>query len=119
VAWFDGITFQRTRTADDLSANLNTSNAYGSCFGGGSSCTATSNTITVTAAGGSPTYTYLWEKVSGDTLTVSNSTSASTTFSKFGAVIYTAVYRCKVTDSEGTIAYSANVYITLECDNGL
>lgn len=59
--------------------------------------------------GGNASKTYTWEKVSGQTLTVSGTTQA--TFSQTaGGVATTSVYRCKVTDGTGTV-YSNNVTI--------
>jgi hypothetical protein len=79
----------------------------------------TSDSTTVTASGGTSPYTYAWTKVSGDTLTVNSSTSATTSFT--GTTIpqwgfKTALYRCTVTDSTGGTPLTAtvDVDITLE-----
>lgn len=77
---------------------------------------STSGNATATPSGGVGPYTYAWEKVSGDTLTVSSPTSASTGFS--GTVgsggDLSAVYRCEVTDTgTGQTAYTNNVSIAL------
>lgn len=58
-----------------------------------------------------PTATYLWEHVSGDTATVNNPTSSSTTFTRSVSVLpgefftRSGIYRCKVTDGAGQVAY--------------
>lgn len=63
-----------------------------------------SSTITGTATGGSGVYsTYAWTKVSGDTMTLSGASSASTTFSS--ATSKAATYRLTVTDSLGATAF--------------
>lgn len=69
---------------------------------GAGSCT--SDSITIIASGGSGSLTYSWSKVSGDTMTLSGSSSATTTFTATLALggTKTAVYRCTVTDSLGT-----------------
>ena len=62
--------------------NLALSFSPGSAFyEGTSSTTATTNTVTGTASGGSGTYsTYLWQFVSGDSLTINSPNSASSSF---------------------------------------
>jgi hypothetical protein len=59
---------------------------------------------TATGAGGSGGYTYAWTKVSGDTLTVSAPSSASTNFTGGSGGDY-SIYRCTVTDSLSATAY--------------
>lgn len=62
----------------------------------------TSDPATVVASGGTPGYTYAWTRVSGDTSIFCNSpTSATTTWTRSSATvhIYTAVWKCTVTDS--------------------
>jgi YD repeat-containing protein len=79
-----------------------------------------SPTVTATPSGGSGTgYTYLWQYVSGDTvMTVNNASNNATAWSRTNisnnSNLYTAVWRCKVTDSAGNVAYSPNVSITFD-----
>ena len=57
-----------------------------------------------TPTGGTPTFTYAWTRVSGDTgFTINSPSSASTTFSRFVAdeVTYSAVFQCAATDALG------------------
>lgn len=68
---------------------------------------------TVTAYGGSPSYSYDWEYVSGDVqISAVSDTSATTTWQSNGTdEIFSSVWRCKVTDSASRIVYSDNVSI--------
>jgi YD repeat-containing protein len=77
--------------------------------------TIVSPPVTVSVSGGASPYVYAWQRVSGDTqTTVVNPTSASTTWSRTVSSYwtdYTSVWRCKVTDSAGTVVYSPNVTV--------
>ncbi len=78
--------------------------------------------VVVTATGGSGGYTYLWQWVSGDTQTnaagpTNNSTGFNRTLGSTSA-IYTSIWRCRVTDSSGAIAYTPNVTVEFERDTG-
>lgn len=75
----------------------------------------TTGPTTTTASGGVPGYTYAWEYVSGDTLTVTNPTSATTTFSRLAAegTEFIGVYRCEVTDAASGVVYTNNVTATV------
>ena len=71
-----------------------------------------------------PPATYLWEHVSGETATVNSPTSSSTTFTRSVLVLpgeffeLSGVYRCKVTDSAGQVAYGRLCYVnTSHFDN--
>ena len=80
-----------------------------------------SGPITVTASGGTPPYTYLWQKVSGDSNTnVGNATSATTSFTRFinHGGWWTSVWRCRVTDSLGQQTYAPNVDVSFEWETG-
>lgn len=47
--------------------------------------------------------TYLWEKVSGDSISISSTSSKSVKFSASGSQgqVFSAVYKCTATDSDG------------------
>lgn len=81
-----------------------------------------SDSVTCTPDGGTAPYSYLWQRVSGDTgITVNNSTSATTTFmfvnSSSSTVVKSAVYRCRVTDDTSTVVYSPDVDVYLESES--
>lgn len=100
-------------SAGALSASISAAWAFASATGGGSGTTGTASVVT--ASGGTSPYTYAWTKVSGDTLTVTSATSASTTFSGTPGANNTlqAVYRCTVTDDvAATTTVDVNVTIT-------
>ena len=82
-------------------------------FASGGGFAQTGN-CTCTPTGGVAPYTFAWEKVSGTTLGLTGSTSATTRFNT-NAPFAIATYRCKVTDDDNTIAFSNNV--TVELDN--
>ena len=76
---------------------------YGATSGAG---TCISQPVTVTASGGVGTLTYTWTKVSGDTISATASSAATTAFS--GTVSFNqeigATFQCVVEDSIGTTA---------------
>jgi hypothetical protein len=81
-------------------------------FNGSSSQTTSSKTCTAT--GGTPTYSYAWTRVSGNTaITADSSTSASTTFSISVGETVQAVWKCTVTDSAGSPAVVDSNNITI------
>lgn len=92
-----------------LTATLAPSNVSGFAFSPGP---ATTGNCTTTPIGGVEPYSYLWQKVSGDTITVNNPTSAVTKFTSFGPAD-SSVYRCRVTDNNSTEVFTNNVSITL------
>jgi hypothetical protein len=66
----------------------------------------TTGPVTVTPTGGVSPYSYLWERISGDSrVTPTNPTTATTTF---GATLFDdtveAVFRCTATDAAGASA---------------
>ncbi len=82
----------------------------------GTTSTLTTDSTTATPTGGVAPYTYAWAKVSGATLTVTASTSATTAFQATGLAVgeaRDATYRCTVTDSTAATA-TADVLITIE-----
>lgn len=87
----------------DLSVSASPIGASGIIADGG---LATTNSVTVTPAGGSAPYTYAWTFVSGDSVTVNSPASATTSFSTTLAPEdeTSSVYRCTVTDDNGTTA---------------
>lgn len=106
-----------------LSASLSATDVSGSCYNLGGSCTASTPSVTVTATGGSGGYTYTWEWVSGTlTITYISSTTNATvswsrscgwdTINEVGRG-YNGYFRCKVTDSLGTVIYTSNVFVTV------
>ncbi len=65
----------------------------------------TSDTAVVSAAGGTPTYTYAWTRVGGSTYISAASPSASTTAFDWAfpasSGLYSTTLQCEVTDSAG------------------
>lgn len=77
----------------------------------------TTNATTATPSGGIGPYSYAWEKVSGDTISISNPSSATTIFSATlsSGDLRSAVFRCLVTDTAtGASAYTNSVSATVE-----
>jgi hypothetical protein len=101
-----------------LSAYVLPTYAYALITGAG---TATTNSVSVFASGGTGPYTYAWTKKSGiGTITADFPTAASTEFS--GVLISGAarshIWECTVTDSAAaSVAVDVSVYI--ESDSGL
>lgn len=73
--------------------------------------------VVVSPSGGSGTgYTYLWERISGDTQTsIIGATSNSVRWTRSTVpnyfVDYRSVWRCRVTDSAGNVVYAPNVTV--------
>lgn len=106
---------QGATVATELSATAIPGSAYG--FDSSASATPTSSTVTATVSGGIPTFAYAWEYVSGNTgISVSDSTAATVSFTGGGGGTGSvfAVWRCKVTDSAASEAYTQEVDIELE-----
>lgn len=81
----------------------------------GSFATIVSSTVTATATGGSPSYTYQWTQVNGDAITIDSATSASTTFRVTGmspSEIRDGEFICTVTDALSNTASTDSVLIT-------
>jgi YD repeat-containing protein len=84
---------------------------------------ANTTNIVATPIGGKSSYTYLWQYVSGDTaITSSGNTVSSINWTRSGGNQlngdYTAVWRCKVTDANGTVTYGPNVTVDISFDSG-
>lgn len=88
----------------------------GTFFEGGISSDA--GPANTTASGGVPPYAYLWERLSGATTTVAATpTDASTTWYYTGTPVgppKVTTWRCKVTDSASTVAYTATVTVRMQ-----
>ena len=75
-----------------------------------------------TVTGGTPSYTYAWTRVSGDTeILISSTTVAEPTFSATGgrsnAVLYEAIWRLTVTDSLSAVV-SRDLYLMFQIGGG-
>ena len=73
-----------------------------SVSGSGRNTTVGTSSVRATPTGGQTPYTYAWNQQSGDAITVSNATSAITSFqARMMSVdeVRTAVFRCTCTDS--------------------
>jgi YD repeat-containing protein len=77
--------------------------------------------VTATASGGTGSYTYSWQYVSGDTgITSTAPNSPANAWTRSGMRVnqtYIAVWQCRVTDSGGHVAYSAQVTIEFDESN--
>jgi hypothetical protein len=87
--------------ASSFVVNLDFANRYGFSNTG----TITTNTVTATPSGGTGPYTYAWTLISHDgpvNPTATSAATAATAFTQTGVgpgEIYSAVFRCTVTDS--------------------
>ncbi len=74
----------------------------------------TTNSVTVTVAGGTGPFTYAWALVSGDTFTPNSPTSATTNFSTSltAGQEKSGVYRCTVTDTFDASTYGVNAGVS-------
>lgn len=82
------------------------------------SSTAQDPPVVVTATGGTPPYTYAWQRVSGHQFTQAVSpSSSSTTWTVAGGTAFppvkTSVWRCQVTDSASTSTFTSNVSVSI------
>jgi len=89
--------------ADSIPGSLTATVAPSSVSKTDTGATIVTASVTVTAAGGTPGYTYSWARTSGSTsITATSSTAATTTFtgsSLASGSTYSAVFTCTVTDS--------------------
>jgi hypothetical protein len=102
-----------TAPVDALAVSLNRTSVSGSA----STSSVSTNSVSATGSGGDSPYTYLWERVSGDSsITASTASSRTTSFSRTGCIAgtsYSATWHCIVTDDAGDVVYSDNVSITI------
>jgi YD repeat-containing protein len=74
--------------------------------------------VAVTATGGSGSYSYLWQYVSGDTTIVPYDTGAQSAMWHRGGTLGNnhkyAVWQCKVTDTASAVTYTETVNIEVE-----
>lgn len=102
--------------ASSASSALSAVVTPGSATASGTGSTQTSNSVGVTALGGTAPYTYLWTFTSGGTgITITSSTSASTTFSASGLSagdVKSGTARCRVTDNVAA-TYDVSVTVNL------
>ena len=79
--------------------------------------------VTASGIGGSGPYIYQWQYVSGDTNIVASTPNAATTTWTDPALlpgdVATATYRCKVTDSLGTVVFTQNVTVNFTNQSGV
>ncbi len=76
---------------------------------------ATTISITANVQGGSPGYSLLWQKVSGDNIHIDSPTSQTTTFTANGlgrGDSKSAVFQLQATDSTSTVALSPPLTVT-------
>jgi hypothetical protein len=119
VAYSSNVSVTITFNSATLSVTCDKSAVYGERIGSGTG-SATTDTVTAAPTGGTPGYTYLWERVSGDSGTSAiPSTVAAAQFLRIGAAfnLYQSSWRCRVTDSLGAIAYSPEVTVQTLFDN--
>jgi len=109
-----------SQTAQDVGSNeftLTVDSPFAfELISGGTPTYTTTNSVTVTPAGGTAPYTYAWTKVSGDDFDIGAPTTATTTFSgtpEFNSDL-SGVYRCTVTDDAGSpLTASITVSVTI------
>lgn len=92
--------------ASKKSLTVSANNVTGKASGYATSGTVTSSIPSTNPEGGKEPYTYLWEKVSGSSAAVSDSTARNPSWSDTvgGFVPETAVWRVTVTDADGETA---------------
>lgn len=73
--------------------------------------------VTCSPSGGTAPYSYLWERISGDTTVVANGSATGASFSTSTAsqpqsTTRSAVWRCRITDNNGIVGYAPEVTFT-------
>lgn len=73
--------------------------------------------VTCSPSGGTAPYSYLWERISGDTTVVANGSATAASFSTSTAnqpqsTTRSAVWRCRITDNNGIVGYAPEVAFT-------
>jgi len=72
-----------------------------------------SSPVLATASGGTGSYAYLWQRVSGsNAITATNPTAPLTAFERLGSLPATGHWRCRVSDGSQT-AFSQSVMVLL------
>lgn len=111
----DGATLRTIATfATPLSASVSPNPAAGSSHGNLSPAIVTSVPATASPGGGLGPYTYSWAHITGDAMTASSPSSATTTF--YGTVpintTNSALFRVTITDAAGQVG-TADVTVNL------
>lgn len=113
----DGIPAKAASVAAGLSGSASPSSIQHDYSG---STSATSGSVTVTATGGTPGYTYAWTHVSGSTdVTVTSASAAATTFGVTGlsdGATKSAIKRCTITDAAAA-TYTLDVAVQFTRDD--
>lgn len=101
----------------ELTASASPSSASGA-GGGFSPEVVTTNTVTITPAGGQAPYSYFWTLLEGSGVTIGSPATASTSFSTYLTVgnVATDTARCTVVDS---LSSSVTVDVPVSLTNGL
>ncbi len=108
------VVLQQILMAGGLRVSVSGAPASGGCGSPGpGSCSATTSSVTAVTTGGSGSYTYAWQFVSGTTAGALAPTNVTTAFSRsaakaLGGNAVSGVYRVQVTDTpSGLVATSA------------
>ena len=99
-----------TASASSMAATTNRSSVYGSVTGSG---LAETNSVTVTAFGGTAPYAFAWTYVSGDVFTINSPSADTTTFTTTLTELQSksGFYMCTVTD-DALATFGVEVSVT-------
>ncbi len=102
-----------------IGVSLNPESTYYYQDNAGASPGVTSETVTGTVIGGTPSYTYSWTKTAGDsTIGITSPSSSTTTFSKTGNIgaggLFSATMLLTVSDSAAATGYSIPLSVNFE-----